>query len=54
MYINGRTGAVQGRVAVYKRPPCLCASSLVARSTTIRCPLCPEDTAEHQSYRTSV
>ncbi|CAI9612474.1 unnamed protein product [Staurois parvus] len=21
MYINGRTGAVQGRVAIYKRPP---------------------------------
>ncbi|CAI9596000.1 unnamed protein product [Staurois parvus] len=25
MYLNGWTGAVQGRVAVYKCPPCWCA-----------------------------
>ncbi|CAI9619700.1 unnamed protein product [Staurois parvus] len=32
-----------------------CARSLGARSTTIRCPLCPSDTVEHRlSYGTSV
>ncbi|CAI9570004.1 unnamed protein product [Staurois parvus] len=39
MYINGQMGAVQGQVAVYKQPP----HSLGARSTAIRCPLCPPD-----------
>ncbi|CAI9546055.1 unnamed protein product, partial [Staurois parvus] len=35
----------------YKRPPPhpACARSLGARSTTIRCPLCPLDTVKHRS-----
>ncbi|CAI9573832.1 unnamed protein product [Staurois parvus] len=41
MYINGQTGAVQGRVAIYKCPPCLCAL--------------PPRSVEHRSlYGTSV
>ncbi|CAI9541318.1 unnamed protein product [Staurois parvus] len=50
MHINGRTGAVQGWMAVYKHPPRFpaCACSLGARSTAIRRPLCPPDTAEHR------
>ncbi|CAI9594013.1 unnamed protein product [Staurois parvus] len=42
MYINGRTGAVQGRVAVHKTAPAIvaCAHSLGAHGTAIRGPLC--------------
>ncbi|CAI9576394.1 unnamed protein product [Staurois parvus] len=49
MYINGQTGAVQGRVAVYKLPPHFpaCACSLGEHSTMIQCLLYLEDTAEH-------
>ncbi|CAI9580486.1 unnamed protein product [Staurois parvus] len=43
MYINGRTVAVQGQVAVYKWPPC----PLLVRASW--------DTVEHRSsYGTSV
>ncbi|CAI9549878.1 unnamed protein product [Staurois parvus] len=57
MYINSRTGVVQERVPIYKRPPIFpaCAHSLGECSTVIRCPLCPLDTAEHRTlHRTSV
>ncbi|CAI9589931.1 unnamed protein product [Staurois parvus] len=42
---------MQGRVAVYKRPPPhpACASSLGACSTAIWCLLCPPDTVKHRS-----
>ncbi|CAI9576541.1 unnamed protein product [Staurois parvus] len=51
MYINSQTEAVQERVAIYKCPP----ATLPVCGTTIRCPLCLLDTAEHRPlYGTSV
>ncbi|CAI9585145.1 unnamed protein product [Staurois parvus] len=49
MCINGQMGAVQERVAVYKRPPTFhaCARSLGVCGIEIQCLLCPGDTAEH-------
>ncbi|CAI9537333.1 unnamed protein product, partial [Staurois parvus] len=43
MYINSRTGAVQGMVAVYKRRPPFWTVRVPwgAHGTTVRCPLCP-------------
>ncbi|CAI9613495.1 unnamed protein product, partial [Staurois parvus] len=52
LYINGRTVAVQWvSWAIYKRPPrtLLVRRFLGARSTAIRCTLCPPDTVEHRS-----